>query len=529
MFREIGSVAIVCLSLILAIGGTSQANWVETFDNNTFDLDTWQFPPYPDIAKTFKAEIVDGPDDNDYLSLTETSSVGGGGAAFGAGFGSDEVFTDVRIGAVVNVAGDASRNYCGLVGRTTYIIDDGSASGAPGILATEAYVMHVNWEDGPANLRIDLEKIVMMQNIMRNETELGLNVDVPGLNHARSYYAEMDIIGADPVYITGSLYEYKGGPLVARTATMVDTAGNDPWEEEVGKDAPFTSGVSGIFAQNENAEPAGFFCTYDEVSSLSDGPAAVNPGPVNGSEDVPVNVTLTWTEAAFATGRELWFGKVGAMEKVDPAPAGATYTPGMLEFGQTYEWRVDQVGPSGIVTGRTWTFTAADYLMVEDFESYADDEAIQAAWPDNIEGFEYAYLDGTGNQRLWFEYQNQYEPFATEVTRTFDSVQDWTQFNFETLSLSFGGRVENVEQQMYLEVADAQGNSAKVPHPYTHACQSRLWREWNVPLSEISAAGVDLTQVNKLTLGFGDGTKSGQAEDDFDRVLFDNIRLYPTP
>ena len=50
---------------------------------------------------------------------------------------------------------------------------------------------------------------------------------MPCLAHARSYYAELDIVGLDPVYVTGSLYEYKGGPLVARVPTLIDTNAQD--------------------------------------------------------------------------------------------------------------------------------------------------------------------------------------------------------------------------------------------------------------------------------------------------------------
>lgn len=529
MFNTLRTLIIICLSLIFAIGGTVQANWLETFDNNALDLSTWHFSAYPDLTNTFTAEIVDGPDDNDYFAFTETSSVAVGGSAFGAGFGSDETFTDVRIGAVVNVAGDASHNYCGLIGRATYLVDDGSLSGAPGLIATETYIMHLNWEDGPANMRIDLEKVVMMQNIMENEDELGLDLYVPGLNHARSYYAEMDIVGSGPVYITGSIYEYKGGPLVARTETMVDTDENDPWEEEVDQDAVFKSGVSGIFAQNEQDEPAGYYCTFDEVFSVSDGPAAVNPNPANNATETSVDVTLSWLEAEFATGRELWFGNAGTMEKVDPAPTGTSYTPGTLELGQTYEWRVDQVGASGTVTGHTWTFTTADYLTVDNFESYDTDADIQAAWPHNIEGFDYVFLaaDNPADKAMRLYYQNQYEPFFTEATRTFAGSQDWTRLGAETLSLAFTGQVDNVEQQMYLKVEDTTGNSATIEHPYTHATQARQWHDWIVELSEVSAAGVDVTQVGKLTIGLGDGTTSAQVDEDLDSIYIDDIRLYP--
>ena len=261
---KVEKVVVICavVGLIVAVNGTVQANWSESFDGDELDLPTWQFHCFPDMTKTFKNTIKVDPDGNKYLSLDETSSVEIYGSAFGAAFGADEIFSDVRVGAVVNVTGDASRSYHGLIARATYVIDpDGSITGvAPGMFATQTYVMHIDWEDGPANLDIDIEKVVNMSNIMRNEEELLLEVAVPGLNHARSYYAELDVVGSGPVYVTGSLYEYKGGPLVAKTATMVDTSGNDPWEDEAVNDEPFASGVSGIFAQNENEEPAGYHC-----------------------------------------------------------------------------------------------------------------------------------------------------------------------------------------------------------------------------------------------------------------------------
>jgi hypothetical protein len=459
--------------------------------------------------------------------LDETTSyntdAGSYGSAFGAAFGSDEVFTDVRVGAVVNVTSDAHRNYHGLLTRATYIIDDGSVTGAPGMF------MHIDWEDGPANLDIDIEKVVNMSNIMRNEEELLLEVVAPGLGHARSYYAELDVVGSGPVYVTGSLYEYKGGPLVVRTATMVDTNGNDPWENEGVHDEVFTSGQSGIFAQNEHEEPAGYHCTFDEVFSVSDGPAAVNPSPADGAISASIKADLSWIEAAFATSRDLWFGKKGAMEKAEPAPAGTTFNPGTLEFNQTYEWRVDQIGPSGTVTGHTWTFTTAECLTVEDFESYADNAAIRAAWVDNIADFDYILLsiDSEGNNSMRVEFQNQYEPFFTEATRTFDSPQDWTVQGVEALSLFFIGEVENVEHLMYLKLEDAAGQSWKVEHPYTYACQSEFWRQWSVALGQFGGGGVDLGSVKKITIGFGDGTNSGQEGEDRDHVYIDQIMLCP--
>jgi hypothetical protein len=536
MFRRLRSSATICalMVFVLLAVGTGRADWFETFDGETLDLTTWEFNPFPDMTKTFTNTILADPNGNKYLSLDETSSVGIGGSAFGGGFGSDEIFTDVRVGAVVNVVGDASRNYCGLIARTTYVIDpDGSITGvAPGLFVPQVYLMHVNWENGPANLRIDLEKVVNMSNIMRNEEELGLDLYVPGLNHARSYYAELDVLGSDPVYLTGSLYEYKGGPLVARTATMVDTSGNDPWEEEGVSDAPFLSGSSGIFTQNEDEEPAGYHCTFDDVFSTSAGPAAVMPSPADGADDVLIDAEFNWIEASFATSRELWLGKAGAMEKVDPAPAGTTYTPSNLELGQTYQWRIDQVGPAGTVLGHVWTFTTADCLDADGFESYASDAEIQAAWPHNIGGeFQYVFLatDAQGNKSMQLDVQNQYEPYFTEATRTYDSPQDFSAFGVDTMSLSFVGRDDNVEHPFYVKLQDAAGQSLKVEHPFTYACQSEIWRQWDIALEQFRGAdGVDLTNVTKITVGLGSGAPSGQpADDDKDTIFIGEISLCP--
>jgi len=503
MFRELRSLVTICVlvGLIAFVSDNAQANWSENFDG--------------------------------YLSLDDTSPVDIGGSFFSGAFGSDEVFTDVRVGAVVNVTGDASHNYCGLFGRTSFFVDpDGSMTGvAPGFVATQTYIMHVSWNFGPANLRIDLEKVVLMQNIMRDSEELGLELIVPGFNHARSYYAELDIVGSGPVYVTGSLYEYKDGPLVARTATMVDTSGNDPWEDPDELDEVFTSGESGVFAQNEQldeGDPIGYHCTFDDIFSVSDGPAAVNPSPAIGATDVPVDASLSWIEAEFATGRELWIGKPGAMEKVDPAPTGSTYTPENLELGQTYQWRVDQIGPSGTVTGHTWTFMTADCLIVEDFQSYADDAGIRSAWVDNIDeaGVEYVFLASGDNNSMLFEFQNQFDPYLTEATRTFESPQDWTVQSVKELSLSFVGENGNVEHMMYLTLEDAAGQCSRV-ETFTHACQTDSWHQWNIALGQFSDGGVDLTSVKKITIGLGDGTGSAQVGEDRDHVYIDRIILRP--
>ena len=162
MSKKSASKTTVCvlIGLILLTSGTAQANWLETFDGNSFSLATWQFACYPDLTKTFNATIRDGLDDNDYISLDETSPADVGGSQFGVGIGDPgDIFRDVRVGALFNVTGDASWNYHGLVARADYFIDDGSITGVPGIVAS-SYVLFIHYEEGPANLKIELMKSI---------------------------------------------------------------------------------------------------------------------------------------------------------------------------------------------------------------------------------------------------------------------------------------------------------------------------------------------------------------------------------
>ncbi len=436
------------LTIVLAFAGVGLANWADSFDDGQLNLTTWQFLSYPQVTGTFTYPIQTSPDGNSYLALAETSSTAVGGTAFGMGLGSAEEFADVRIGAVVNVTGDASHNHHGLGARAGYIIDpDGSLTGgAPGAVVS-AYVMHVNWEDGPANLRIDIEKVVQLQNIMRTNFE----VVVPQLANARSYYAELDVVGAGPVCVTGSLYEYKGGPLVARTPTMVDTTANDPWEDPGKRDAPFVKGASGIFAQNEHSEPVGFYTTFDDVFSVSDGPAVAAIVPADGATNVSITTDLNWIEAGFATGRQLWFGPEGEMELIEPAPTDGTCHPGMLEADQTYQWRVDEVGPGGVVPGPTWEFTTGRTI-------------------------------GGGDSAV--------------------------------VSLSFRGRKDNVPQPLYLRLEDAAGNKATVVHPVDYAVQSEPWRTWEIRLTEFTGVDPNTVAKLTIGTGADADSGQGEGDDD---------------
>ncbi|MHC4582377.1 MAG: LamG domain-containing protein, partial [Planctomycetota bacterium] len=112
-------------------------------------------------------------------------------------------------------------------------------------------------------------------------------------------------------------------------------------------------------------------------------PGAVgNPQPATGAVDVLMTPTLTWTAADNAASHELYFGTdrdavnnatTASPEYVGPRALGAeTHDPGKLDWHTGYHWRVDEVYPAQTVKGLVWSFTTADFIVVDDFESYND-------------------------------------------------------------------------------------------------------------------------------------------------------------
>jgi len=102
-------------------------------------------------------------------------------------------------------------------------------------------------------------------------------------------------------------------------------------------------------------------------------PTASKPSPEDGSVDVPRDVVLAWQPSDTAVAHDVYFGT--SFEDVHAATRGdglgvlvsegqdaTTYDPeGLLEFGQTYYWRVDEVNgapDNTIFVGAVWSFTA---------------------------------------------------------------------------------------------------------------------------------------------------------------------------
>ena len=278
-------------------------------------------------------------------------------------------------------------------------------------------------------------------------------------------------------------------------------------------------------------------------------PGAVgNPEPVNGAVDVQMNTVLSWTAADNAASHELYFGTdaeavrnatTASPEYVGPKVLGAvSHDPGGLDWAGSYAWRVDEVYPTGTIKGLVWTFTTADFILVDDFEAYNDidppDPASNTIYSNWIDGYQiptngaitaeefppYAEqkVVHSGGQSMKYQYDTNLK--ICESTLTLIYPKDWTEGGVTKLSLWFRGDSANTAERMFI----ALNGAAVVYHDDPGAAQKSAWTKWEIDLSRFADQGVNLTNVNTITIGFG--TKNVPSTGGSGKVYFDDIRLY---
>ncbi len=277
-----------------------------------------------------------------------------------------------------------------------------------------------------------------------------------------------------------------------------------------------------------------------DIWSFTTEGAVGSSNPANGAVDVTQTPTLTWMPG-FGASHEIYFGADAAsLELKGSGSLGSeSYEPGQLEWNTTYYWRVDEANNANADspwTGPLWSFTTANFLIIDDMESYNDlDEGdpgsnrIYLAW---IDGFDNPATNGSvvGNLNPPFAEQSivnsglQSMPMAydnavgkSEATLTLTSNRDWTVKGVTTLTIWFRGEASNSAETLYV----ALNGNAKVDNDNPEAAQTSKWTQWNIPLQAFADQGVNLANVNSITLGLSSVTGGTGM------MYFDDIRLYP--
>ena len=207
---------------------------------------------------------------------------------------------------------------------------------------------------------------------------------------------------------------------------------------------------------------------------------AWNPKPADGSTlDVKHVSPMSWSPGDNAAQHDIYFGTdENAVKNADTSDTTNiyrgrqdpnTYTPTeALEWEQTYYWRVDEINNDQTISkGRIWSFTVADFILVDDFESYdAGDNQVWYSWHDGLgygtpgtdpyyagngtgsmvgDETSTSYMEETivhsGGQSLPFYYDNNKQDNSkySEIELTLTSPRDWTIEDVAELSLWFRG------------------------------------------------------------------------------------------
>jgi hypothetical protein len=266
--------------------------------------------------------------------------------------------------------------------------------------------------------------------------------------------------------------------------------------------------------------------------------------PAQGSTNVDPAVTMSWRAGREAVTHNLYLGTDSAdlplVEVVSGSPY-ATYDASALDLqlGQTYYWRVDEVNEAQVPAtwqGDTLSFSTREFLVVDDFERYNNDaEAYRRVFQTWIDSLGYTIPvevagNGTGAyigydpaagdimekgivhggaQSAPISYGNDGKNIS-EVKRTFDEVQDWTQAGVKTLSIAFYGEPTNTGQ-LYVKI-----NNTRVD--YDLGATDIAAAEWKVWKIDLSTVNTDLQNVLTMTIG----TQGGSG-----MIYVDDICLYP--
>jgi concanavalin A-like lectin/glucanase superfamily protein/F5/8 type C domain-containing protein len=245
------------------------------------------------------------------------------------------------------------------------------------------------------------------------------------------------------------------------------------------------------------------------------------PQPASGAANVTVDSTLAWRAGREAVTHDVYLGTDAEAMSLAVSTDAASYDPGALNLETTYYWRIDEVNEAEAVSlweGDVWSFSTQQFLVVDDFESYNDeDNVIYETWIDgwvNETGSMVGYLEAPFTEQTIVNSGSQSMPLFYDNTSTatseidFDLAQNWTVNGIESLSLQFRGDPDNTGQ-LYVKI-----NNTKVS--YDGDLTTAVWQPMAIDLSTV---GGNLSNVSSLTIGVEGAGAEGV-------VYIDDIRLY---
>jgi len=160
---------------------------------------------------------------------------------------------------------------------------------------------------------------------------------------------------------------------------------------------------------------------------------ASEPSPADGATDVSRDVVLGWVGTDFAASHNVYFGEsadeVANADAASPllvsqGSAETTLDPeGLLEYGKTYYWRIDEVNAAPdntIFKGEVWRFTVEPFSYpIKNITATASGSSRQDTGPQNT-------VNGSG-----LDAADQHSVELTQMWMSNEASPKWIQYEFD--------------------------------------------------------------------------------------------------
>jgi regulation of enolase protein 1 (concanavalin A-like superfamily) len=190
------------------------------------------------------------------------------------------------------------------------------------------------------------------------------------------------------------------------------------------------------------------------------------PSPAQDAVDVPVDTILSWTPGKFAASHDVYFGTsladVNTASRTNPkgvlasqGQAATTFDPpGLLAYGQTYYWRIDEVNAvpaNTIFKGAVWSFTAEPYGYPVTPVAATASSAQPNMGPEKTidgSGLDKSDLHGTDGTTMWlstgaqpnwvqYQFDKVYKLFDLKVWNSNSPVESFIGFGAKKVTIEY--------------------------------------------------------------------------------------------
>ncbi|MFI4910174.1 MAG: LamG-like jellyroll fold domain-containing protein [Sedimentisphaeraceae bacterium JB056] len=252
------------------------------------------------------------------------------------------------------------------------------------------------------------------------------------------------------------------------------------------------------------------------------------PKPGNTTVVSGLTPTLEWIAGSSAVTHSVYFGTSADSLAYQTETSSLSWTTPVLKPATTYYWRIDAVNSSSQDspwTGDVWSFTTSDYVVLEDFESYADEAALETSWtisqddPNNLQSSDLAsidedvYNDGERGLKMVYDLASASD---TSIASFVPSYTNWQDNGIKSMSIYVLAPVSNDSVDVEVELSDGTNSSAVTYSGFADITDG-LWNEMNIDLSLYN--GVDLTNIQNISLIATGNAGTGT-------IYIDDIRVY---